>query len=362
MPTPIGNFCIVWLRSSLSVWPLRYGLLARDRRRAASLPWYLLPEGSRAPLLVAIIALFLAVLLHVGPARAHLVNSLRITDHQGSTEVLTDPFLWFSDRYPQLRKEDSFAQYIEVRLPDAPPRARWIHHSQVKEVVFDGKRLRVVTDDGSVHTGSLPPGALTWIGGKGSLGDMKYEISKVRSIEFIDFKESFSDKAISSRESYGQRWRANRSREKALRTCTVADGGQVVLRAASFQIRDSFDADYTILHRALGGGYPWRFSTLNDAVQVEKSSAELTLPLSQVNILAITGRLLDRKPEASIRRESGVEVTLPLLMKTHNKYTGPDEYGTFDPDDAIVVPTGYGYEGLLLSPLRPVIVQCERKR
>ena len=126
-------------------------------------------------------------------------------------------------------------------------------------------------------------------------------------------------------------------------------------------IRDSYDADSHSLCRAAFGGFPWRLAELLVEIRVEKSSAEAKIPIPEMQTLTIMGCTAEGKPEVSILKKDGTELTLPLLAKTRDKYDHPNEYGPFDGEDAIVVPLDEGYEGISLVPMRHMTVSCKGK-
>lgn len=317
-------------------------------------------KAIRKHFLTASIQFGVFLLLFVIPSGAQYLGDgfytkdILVTDLTGHKQKLSVPphtYFEYSDSH-----KNSVENCFEIILPGSPRKSLWIHYSQIKVAGFQsekkGTKISLTFDDGQVLSGMFPDDRLK-ISGQGELGNMTYDIRKIKSIEFPQFLVGNGKAIVLDRAAAASRLKAR----KVFRTWTIVDGGTTI-NAEDLQLRDSYYTNswgYLVY-----SGRFFRVGPLLDSIMIEVGASQTTVQLDDLEFIEITGRKVDDKPEVIIVKKDGKKFTGPLLMMIRSAEYGEAEYGNLEEDDMLIWRVPYGYEGVSLLPLRKITLKAGR--
>ncbi len=326
-------------------------------------------------------AVFVAILLGTSQtaigqrsARYVALHSVKITDSSGASEILTHPRFAYSDshlNYFEDGNDGTYSPYIEVIVASSPRTVKSIKHVRITTAEFQyaGEQLAisVTLDDGQTISGILPDAELV-IEGKGALGDVRYAVKDVKTIEFLEFcnyPANEDERRLLEREEAVRRWeeerRVRRWEEKrgALPGVSISDGSFSFV-ATGLCLRDSYDTNergnVIYFNRRFREHYLRCFggkSGYFDKVTVRRGVSEIDVSLRDLPSLEITGRLVGeadgQRPEVIVSVPGVDPQTAVLVLEGES---------SFEEDDMLVWLTEFGYEGRSLTPLRRIVLMA----
>lgn len=311
-------------------------------------------KSSSKGFLMAVLLMFNVSLLY-SSAFAFWPTTILVTDVAGQKQKLLNSDITHS------KESKSCISGLEILISSSPRKCIWVEYTQVKLATFmrykDVFRISVILDNGETLSGIFQDRNMK-ISGKSDLGEANYELTQIKSLEFLEFKEyRYSDSKPVSRTEAASLWR--KERQQPSREWVILDGSKNII-ANGFELMDSFNTNVDGIF--IYFGKILRRCSLCQDILVKHGASNTKVSLSELQSIEITGKQVQDKPEIIIVKADGAKFALSMLMKTgeegfvsSSKIT--DSYGGFEEDDMLVWETPYGEEGLSLLPPRTILLK-----
>lgn len=282
------------------------------------------------------------------------LHRVRVTDVTNEIHEVVDFQMGPSD---QMRRPDR-TDHLWITVADRPRKDVWVHGICLERVSLSKRPSSPTLDiearlfDGSVISGRLAEPGLQLVG-QGELGQVTLLFANVKTLEVIGFQQLKDGTyvgvdAVQGRTMEGfQQWRD----DNAVVRWRITDGERIVTASSVTMVNDYYSQKYSSWQSF--GGFFHVVDFIGERWPLRKGASDYALELGGVRRFEFLGSLTQGCPDVSVTKVDGAKVTATLALVS-NEHT---EGRTPDASDMLVWSTPYGYEGVPVLPVRPIVIE-----